>query len=562
MKKYILAIAIVSATVFTGCIKETVPQGDLVTSEQVAKSTSALKALVNAIPVSMMKANNQGYLDSYNFHGDFGLPAIHMMTDFMCGDVATLGANPYYNRFYFYCMNNASGNTTWPTAYFWDAYYSYIKTCNDIIRTVDYEQATGDALTAVGQAYAYRALCYLDLARLYEPKPNKYTDVSKVLGLTVPVITENTTEDEAGNNPRLPKEEMYAFILEDLAKAETALKDADKSAYTTPTIGAVYALEARAYLEMGYWDDPKAQEYLAKADEYAKKCIDESGRVILTQDEWEDPTNGFNNGAANKSWILGATLSSENQENIITFTAHISSEAVYGYAPLSQLGADKAFYEKISYADFRKHSWLDPQFIADPSANQPYAYKFAGSAQNKKDFIEGSEELQIGPAVAYENIKFRPAKGEVSDYAVGNTADHPFIRIEEMYFIRMEALARQNKLGEAKSVLEDFMSHRYVGEKYTCPASDLEGMIDEILFQKRVEFWGEGIIMFDLKRNDRGFVRGYEGTNQASVYCLNCPDGRSPQWNLVITRAESQSNVAVTDATNNPDPTGLIPEWK
>jgi hypothetical protein len=25
----------------------------------------------------------------------------------------------------------------------------------------------------LGQAYAYRAMCYLDLARLYEPKVNK-----------------------------------------------------------------------------------------------------------------------------------------------------------------------------------------------------------------------------------------------------------------------------------------------------------------------------------------------------------------------------------------------------
>lgn len=64
---------------------------------------------------------------------------------------------------------------------------------------------------------------YLDLARLYDPLNNKYTDVSGVKGLTVPIVDENTTEDMARNNPRVTREAMFEFILRDLDDAEALL---------------------------------------------------------------------------------------------------------------------------------------------------------------------------------------------------------------------------------------------------------------------------------------------------------------------------------------------------
>ena len=34
--------------------------------------------------------------------------------------------------------------------------------------------------------------------------------------------------------------------------------------------------------------------------------------------------------------------------------------------------------------------------------------------------------------------------------------------------------------------------------------------------------------------------------------------GRSPQWNFVINRGEFQANAGISEATNNPDPSGLL----
>ena len=554
--KHVLYIA-ASVLILAGCIKENFPQGSVQTQDQVSESESALHAVANAIPASMMTSNLLGWAssNSYGDHTDFGIGAIHLKTEFMLEDMVTSGGNPYYNRFYPYVLNRSQGERYIYCAYFWQCYYKWIKMANDIISLVDPQTAADDAVQILGQAYAYRAMCYLDLARLYEPKENSYTDISAIQGLTVPIVTEMTTEEQAKDNPRASRESMYEFILSDLSKAETYLSPS--SGYTLPSIAAVYGLYARAYLEMGYWGDGAAADNFASAAEYARMAVDASGRTPLTQTQWEDPVNGFNNGAASNSWIWGLTTSSENTINIITYTAHISSEGTWGYAPLSQISASRRFYDAIPDSDFRKHSWLDPAYIADPGAGLPYVYKFAGTDQDKMNFLEGTDANP--PAVAYQNIKFRPYQGECSDYAVGNCADHPLMRVEEMLFIEMEAVA-QNNLAAAKELLENFMDMRIVDGSYACQADGLESFLQEMLFQKRVEFWGEGVLFFDYKRLGVGITRGYAGTNESAIYALNS-EGRSPQWNIVVTNGEFQYNSAIGTSTNNPDPSGLLTLW-
>ncbi len=387
-----------------------------------------------------------------------------------------------------------------------------------------------------------------------------YSVPENLLDLTVPIIDEKTDEAKARNNPRVTRKEMYDFILKDLSDAEEYLAGTTFS-YTTPSLLLVYGLKARAYIEMGYWSETPEVEF-GQAIAYAKKAIEGGKRSPLTKEQWHDPVNGFNNGAANSSWIWGQTLSSENQANILTYTAHISSEASWGYAALSQIGADRKFYESINDTDFRKASWLSPEFIEDPeSAEFADTYQFAGSTSDRDAFIYGDSVTGNPAAKPYENIKFRPAKGETSDYNVGNCADHCLMRIEEMYFIIAEATAQTEGLAKGKQVLEEFIN-TYRDPKFKCGANSLENfLVDDLLFQKRIEFWGEGILIYDYKRLNGGIERGYSGTNQASQYRLNCT-GRSPQWNIVITRGEFQSNTGVTEALNNPDPSDKIELWK
>ena len=541
--------------ILSGCIRETLPQGSVQTQDQVSESESALQAMANAIPASMMTSNMLGWASSssYGDHTDFGIGAIHLKTEFMLEDMVTSGDNPYYNRFYPYVMNRSQGERYIYCAYFWQSYYKWIRMANDIISLVDPQTATDDALQLLGQAYAYRAMCYLDLARLYEPKENAYTDVSSIEGLTVPIVTQTTSEQQAKDNPRAAREDLYAFILSDLAMAQAYLNPS-VTAYTLPTAAAVYGLFARTYLEMGYWGDDDSAEYFSEAARYSRLAVSTSGKTPLSQDQWEDPVNGFNNGSASNSWIWGLTTSSENTINIVTYTAHISSEGTWGYAPLSQICASRNFYDAIAQGDFRRNSWLDPAYIDNPSSDEPYAYKFSGTDQDKSDFLGGTDANP--PAVPYQNIKFRPYQGECSDYAVGNCADHPLMRMEEMLFVEMEAVAHYD-LPAAMQLLEGCMDTRVLDGSYSCSASDLETFLEEMLFQKRVEFWGEGVLFFDYKRLGKGITRGYAGTNESAIFALNS-DGRSPQWNIVVTNAEFQYNAAIGTSANNPDPSGAL----
>ena len=117
MNKIIKSLLFVAAAaVATGCIKETLPQSSVVTSGQVAESSSALEAMLKSIPSAMVATGTAGYMSKYDHHGDFGIGNIHLATENMLEDFVTLGENPYYNRNYFYAMCNGQGSDSWPGA--------------------------------------------------------------------------------------------------------------------------------------------------------------------------------------------------------------------------------------------------------------------------------------------------------------------------------------------------------------------------------------------------------------------------------------------------------------
>ena len=562
----ILAAVIVAA----GCIKETFPKGSTLTSGQIESSDNALAYMVNGIPAAMMTSGTVGYANQYGFHGDFGIGAIHMMTESMLEDLVILGETGYY-WFGAWLQNLAQGADYIYCAYFWDAYYGWIKLANDIILKAGEvtEETHPDVLKSLGQAYAYRAMFYLDLARLFEPKENAIIDIPEAIaGLTVPIVTEKTTEEEAKYNPRATREDMYDFIISDLETAEEYFKRAEytDNTYTAPSLAAVYGLLARTYIEIAatYDDD---DDYATAAD-YARLAIQTSGKTPLTESQWHDPNTGFNSGSSNNSWIWGLTLSSENASNIITRVAHLAPEATWGYSTLSYPGVNKALYDQISNEDFRKKSWLDPDRTWDPTSPKYLAdngYQFSGKDDQMTGFeqygISNAFDYFLNGAPSYTNIKFRPAVGECVDYTSGNCADLLLMRVEEMYFIEMEAVLHESGLSAAQKLLNDFMQ-KYRYESYNCSKNTAteEAFIKEMMLQKRIEFWGEGILMYDYKRLDQGITRGYAGTNMPGVARFNCT-GRSPQWNIVITRGEYQSNTGITPELNNPDPTEKMVLW-
>ena len=537
---HILTAVAAAAIMASSCIEETHSLA-VATEDQVT-----LQTLIKGIPSAMMEPGSAGYASSGQAW-DFGIPAIHLATESMTGDLIVTG-NIGYDWFQQWGTNDALGQEYAVCVLTWNTYYRWIAMCNDIIRkisTIDASEVTQTDRHYLGTAYTYRAYCYLDLVRLYEYKENKYTDGDGIVGLSVPLVTEESTEEQAKNNPRATADEIFEkVIFPDLEKAEELLSDYSPANRYAVSLALVYGLKARSYIDRATAHEDA--DLYANAAEYARKAITSSSCTPLTQTEWEDPTNGFNNASSNNSWIWGLPLASENVASLFCFTAHMSNEqswAAYGFAV--GRGINKNLYNSIDRNDFRKHSWLDP----DRSS-----YEYKSCRQDSKTYF--AESL-----ADYVNIKFRPAGGECKISATGGAADHPMMRVEEMYFIEAEARAHES-LNEGISLLNAFMNnYRIVGGGYDCAkkATSLKAFINELLLQKRIEFWGEGIVMFDLKRLDVSTKRGYVGTNSPTSYRLNT-DGRAPYWNFVISRGEVQNNKAII-GKNNPDPSGIIKPW-
>ncbi|MBO8466266.1 MAG: RagB/SusD family nutrient uptake outer membrane protein [Bacteroidetes bacterium] len=541
------AAAVSVVFLLEGCIKEATPT-DVATEDQVSLETT-----VRGIPAALVQAGSTGYANQ-GAAWDFALPAIHLATESMTGDLVVTG-NIGYDWFSQWGTNDALGADYAVGALTWDNYYTWIMMANSVISQIDASDLSSlesDEKTYLGFAYAYRAMFYFDLVRLYEFKKNTVTQADDVLGLGVPIVLPETTEAQAKNNPRAKVDDIYdTVIFPDLDMAEELLATYAAPDKYTISLAFVYGMKARAYLERGtaFNDAGNTAESVSaykSAAEYARKAITASGCTPLTQDQWEDPINGFNNAGSNNAWIWGLALPSESVTNLFCFTAHMSCEN--DWAPYhAGRGISRNLYNSINLKDFRRHSWLDPD-------RGSYDYKSCRDDADKY-FAESLAD--------YANIKFRPAQGAYEAYNVGGAADHCCMRVEEMYFIEAEATAQAGDLAGGISLLNDFMtSYRMMdGASYDCSArsTTLSSFINELMLQKRIEFWGEGIVMFDMKRLDMSSKRGYVGTNAPASYRLNV-DGRAPYWNFVITRGETQNNPVIA-TQNNPDPSGRIEPW-
>ncbi len=529
--KYILGICCASSLLMTGCIDETFPT-NVATGDQLASSAKATEALLWAMPAY---ANKFDVLGS-EAHYDWGYGSIIHIRDVMTEEYAV--ATSTYDHYTNWHRNEALGENWAKTQFIWNYYWKFVQTANNMIRTIDPEVASEVQLGYLGAGYGFRAFLYLDMAQMFEFLENDGTSSvntagNSVLYLTVPIVTEDITEEEARDNPRVSRQEMYDFILSDLQAAEEYIQHMSRSNKTLPDLSVIYGLRARLHMWVGEYADART---------YARKAIDTGNYTPTTQDQWLNTSTGFND-LSTSSWMWGSQMQSEDevvQTGILNWTSWASNETTYGYASAGPYNLiDARFYSRISNDDFRKLSWKAPERSALEGKNT-YVNQALG------------EELP-----EYASLKFRPGSGEVGDYTVGSSCAYPLMRIEEMYFIEAEAAAHLNAT-EGVQLLENFMkTYRY--SSYACTASGSDDVVDEIFLQKRIEFWGEGISYFDYKRLNKPVERGYVGTNFADLSRFNTTT--RPAWmNFCIVRTEKTNNSALVDY-ENPDPSDCYTPW-
>lgn len=489
-----------------------------------------------AMPASFNKVD-EDYLDGSNWHAVFGYGAMMIIRDLETGDYGFSNTS-YAGHWRWAYLNKYAGQDYSYMQYIWNYYYEFILATNNTIGGIDPETAKESQLGALGAGYAFRAMLYLDLARCYEFLSNdKISSVNSdghdVSGLTVPIITAGMSQEEARNNPRATREEMSTFILSDLEAAEKYIPYLeDTQSNTLPDLACVYGLKARLYMWL---------EDYANAQKYARLAIDNASVDPMSESECLDTSTGFNDIS---KWMWGSSMTSEDdavQTGIVNRVSWTSNQTTFGYTGAATgmyVLIDKSMYDRISDTDFRKLEFIAPE---------------GSTLSGQEPMISGlaSYLAKNGASLpAYTAIKFRPNAGDYETYSTGAAAAYPIMRVEEMYFIEAEAAAHQNA-ATGKQLLESFMKN-YRDPSYSTSASSTDDVVEEIVFQKRVEFWGEGQTFFDIKRLDYSVTRDYTGSWWVTGTRFNT-DGRPAWMNWVIVKTEGNNNSGVI-GYNNPDP--------
>ena len=511
----------------TSCIDETFPT-NRVTEDQVATSSKATEALLWAIPAFTNKYNS--YVGT---HYDWGYGSVMHVRDVMTGDYAVASSN--YDQYNYWQINSYMGNTYIFSQFIWNYYWPFVQTQNNVIKAIDPAIATDPQLGMLGAAQAYRAMTYLDMAQMFEFLPNDKTSNinasgNDVLNLTVPIVRETTTEQEARNNPRATREEMAEFILNDLDEAEKNIVKLELADKTLPHLDAVYGLKARCYMWLGDY---------ANAQKYARLAIDNSTSVPMDSASCINPETGFNQLS---KWMWGSQMVKEDdvvQTGILNWTSWASNETTFGYAsagPINMMDAN--MYNRLNNTDFRKLMF-----------KAPAGHELSG----KETYLVDAKTAAAFPA--YASLKFRPNAGDINESSVACASAYPLMRVEEMYFIEAEAAEHQTP-GAGVVLLEEFMK-KYRDYAYEFPSDGIA--IDEIVFQKRVELWGEGQTFFDIKRLNLSVTRGYTGTNFKSTATFNT-NGRPAWMNFCIVVTEERNNQALK-GYENPDPSNAYTPW-
>ncbi len=555
MKKLILYITGISALILpTSCIQEFEPQGGSVSSDQAANAPGSYDNFVSSLTSAISgKFTFSG--SNYQQPNDFGYTGFYLIRDVMGQDMVAVNNN-WFSTWYQCGVGLAPIylNCQQP----WTYYYSEIYACNTVLKLAG-ENPDENKITGAGIAHCMRAMCYLELAQMYAPKPYA-ADKS---ALTVPIIPENLNLSEATENPRVSNEEMYKYILDNLDMAEEQLKDYVRPDKTTPDVSVVYGYKARTYLLMEDW---------VNAEKYAK--LAQEGYSIMTAEQYTDRVNGFNNANYTNSWML--TCGFKSDDPCITYNDGDSSWGTWmicefpsgsdGLGYLNSYGGanliDRHLYETIPATDARKKCYID------------FALDELDPVEDKEEIIEALKAYSDVPENVYGTglcqdqfggipMKFRSANGNHTTNQVGYCVDLPMMRVEEMILIEAEAAGMQNE-SKGIQILTDFAktrdpeyvygSHNEAYNNFSTPA-----LRNEIWWQRRVEFWGEGLATFDIKRLQKGIIRSYPGTNHVAGYRWNT-DQPADWMTLCIIQTESNYNGGIINNPTPIAPTGDSPE--
>ena len=422
------------------------------------------------------------------------------------------------------CGEYSSRNANYANPYIrYATPYNQIKMANDLIKE---NKETTDSVgkNMCAQAHAIRAFDYLALVQYFQ---FNYQIAKDKPG--VPIVTEETPDEQLTNNPRASVEEVFKLIISDLDYAIENL-DNNRTNKTRVNQQVAYGLRARANLIMGKWQEALNDAEKAMAG-YTPATITEPAFCELSEPNW--------------IWGIAITQNMVLVSGYPTCSSWLSAFSGDGYAAATACYAmiNTMLWNKIPATDVRKGWWVDENLYSPLLEN--VSWNGASGVDLAKLQIDDVKE----PFNPYSNVKFGMKDGIGSE---NNINDFPLMRVEEMILVKAECQARLGQDGAARTTLESFVK-TYRDPEYSSTAGG-RSLTDEIWYQRRVELWGEGFAMSDIMRLQKPVVRFHDDTcNQPAAFRFNIP--ADDAWLLMrFCDSETNTNAGIIDNTGSKQP--------
>lgn len=422
---------------------------------------------------------------------------IFFMPDVM-GEDGMVNSTGNYNRFvaaYQYAVIPSSTYSVDP----WIGCYSLIDNCNAILDNIESLPESGQRDRIEGEALALRAYAYHWLVRMYA-KPVGLSPQSPGV-----IMRLSSGVDDL---PRSTVAECYTTLKEDIERACTLLNNNSSSSKCYVTDKGAHAIAARIYLDLGDYTNGVS---------HADKAL--SGLTLMTTGQYK--ANMCENNSETIWFFTCTATDKQNYLSLPAFWYYCDDNQTYIADGYSSLGVAKEFIDIFDDADVRKTLFV--------KVNGEY-YKRNGSFMTSK-----IAHRRGGDADG------TPGSGTTA-FAEG---DYNMLRGSEMYLIKAELAADNNKPDEALAALNEVRRARGLAN-YSGSGDALK---TEIQNERRRELFAEGHRVFDIKRRNLPLNRSSLSLDWSAVG--NLPAG-SDKFELPIPQDEIDANKALTAADQNP----------
>ncbi len=426
-------------------------------------------------------------------HDQFGVKALDLAFDLMGEDMVQT-RNHWFNFDYQLDNNQPTyRRTNWS----WSQFYRIINNVNNIIVNID--GATGSSssqkASVKAQALALRGYAYHNLAEIFQ---QTYAKDPNAPG--VPIYTEPSTE----GNPRESLTAVYQQAVDDLDEAIRLMTNDPhpRRHISDINLNVAHGLRARVALYMQDWGTARDHALAARA-----------GLNINTRAQF---ANGFDN-YQNQVWMWGLEINDEQSTIYASLFSHLDN-TIGGYAGLNY--APKVFSQAL--------------------------YNQMVDGDIRKELVQ-TFTIPANVVIPFVNLKFNAGRPGGKEFS----ADYVMMRPEEMLLIEAEARWHLSDFTGATTLLQQLRDARYAE---VIPVTETGAdLLAAILFERRIELWGEGFRMRDIRRLQIPLDR--TGSNHQayanSPLFLELP-ANSPRFIYRLPQAEVDNNPNINESDQNP----------